>query len=487
MLNIKSYFDGSVGTPVNGRIEIPLLVNSSSAISRRSELCTYYSDSFFSHSATSFDHDLAIMSLCMTMPAFTVDNEGDGPVRSLFRAIGCDERMLISSKFDDNKNTDDTCAYIFGMKRIPDTDTFLLPVVIRSHRYGGEWVSNAHVVGEGCPDFSAGFKQASDGVYDALMRYIDAHSLDRSRLKIWVSGFSRGAAVANLLGGRLTLESGIGKDNIFVYTFAAPRCVYDRIAGFMQNIFNIVSELDIVPRIPLKVWGFVRYGIDLYLPCAARRGVDENSELLKKMQAQFSYIMDEIGASGTVNEPFTEQEIAIDLLMDYLDDILATPEKYEEGGYQSFIMEFLRCRTGGEKLGLKEFVLFLTDGNEEAAASIEGLFANWNGMPSFDKVRRISALPKYIINKGTPAGAILSTGFGILLRYAKKLTAQKVTGGDQDFYYDQLVSIFVDTYNNGRCSALMKQHWPETYLAWLRSGREDTLFRTDSYQLKNVK
>lgn len=73
-------------------------------------------------------------------------------------------------------------------------------------------------------------------------------------------------AVSNLLGARLSFESGISKDNIFVYTIASPLTVYDRRAGFTDNIFNIVSEMDVVPRLPLRYWGLRRYGTDLWLP-----------------------------------------------------------------------------------------------------------------------------------------------------------------------------------------------------------------------------
>ena len=78
-------------------------------------------------------------------------------------------------------------------------------------------------------------------------------------------------------------------------------------------------------------------------------------------------------------------------------------------------------------------------------------------------------------------------GMGILLRYAAKLTATKVTGGTQDYYYDQLVALLVDAYHNAESSAIMQQHWPEVYLAWLEAAPESELFRTDSYERISVK
>ena len=58
-----------------------------------------------------------------------------------------------------SKSCADSCGYIIAAKKLPD-DTFLIPVVIRSHCYGGEWVSNAHAVEEDTPDHAVGFKAA---------------------------------------------------------------------------------------------------------------------------------------------------------------------------------------------------------------------------------------------------------------------------------------------------------------------------------------
>lgn len=73
-----------------------------------------------------------------------------------------------------------------------------------------------------------GFKAAADGVYDAVTNYLDRRGFDRGRVKLWLCGYSRGGAVTNLLGARFTFESGIGKDNIFAYSFATPVTVFDR-------------------------------------------------------------------------------------------------------------------------------------------------------------------------------------------------------------------------------------------------------------------
>ncbi len=487
MNELKLYFDGTNGKPVSGEIPVSLLVSSGDRKSQIATLPFYYTDGFFDNSACSYNHKLAEMSLGMSMSAFTASVGGDKYIRALFNEIGCDDRSVQTEKFEKTDAVEDSCGYAFGAKKLYSGE-YLIAVTIRSHRYGGEWVSNVHVVDEDCPDYATGFKSAADSVYDALCEYISRRRLDKKHLKLWITGFSRGAAVANLLGARLSLEGSISKDDIFVYTFAAPLTVYDRAACFTDNIFNIVSELDLVPRVPLAAWGFVRYGTDLYLPCTTRRGAAEYEKLLEAMRVQFDLIAEQLGVEGIKYEPAAEQEIALDLLFDYLDDLLVSPEKYASGGYQGIIMDYMKSRFTGGEFEPKTFLSFLLDGNDELAEDLCELIDKWDVINALEKVQRIGRLPaKRRQGDKTPASELISMGLGIFLRYAAKLTATKVTHGEQDFYYEQLVNLLVDTYHRGACSALLMQHWPETYLAWLRSADEKTLFRTTSYRRKSVK
>lgn len=492
MTDMRFYFNGMNGTPVRTRVAVPFLVSGDR--DRVSEEKFYYSDSFFSGSAAAYDHALAQMSLGMTMSAFTLGDHSDEYIRKLLMRIGCDERSIETYRFDDQDATEDICSYAIASKRLAGSDKHLVIVVIRSHRYGGEWASNAHVVDEGCPDHAAGFKGAADCVFEALMSYIKRRSLPQDRLKLWVSGFSRGGAVSNILGALLNTRTHIGRGNIFVYTFAAPRCVYDRALVFADNIYNIVSEFDIVPRIPFYDWGLTRYGTDLFLPSVSRRGREAFEPLLDSMRREFSRLMQ---VHGLENEfcPYDEQELLLDLLTDYLDDLLDTPEKYRDSGYQSFFMEFLRCRVGGEKLELRQFLRFLLSGNDELADEFCELFEQWNELGGLEKAQRISLLDikftglltRHVLGERTPATELLSMGLAIFLRYAAKTTATKVTRGSQDQYYDGLVRLLVDMYHQGDCSPIMMQHWPEAYLAWLRSGDENAIYRTNPHKRRVLK
>lgn len=486
MTDLKFYFDGTNGTPVSGEIPVSVMISKEDAPADIGQLRFKYSDSFFLRSACSYNHELAIMSLGLTMSAFTYKKDGDRHTRDALHALGCDDRTIESFRFGDQQSCEDICGYIFGAKKLPD-DRFLIPVVIRSHRYGGEWVSNAHAVEDACPDFAVGFKKAADSVYDALMKYIDKRGFDLDRVRIWVCGYSRGGAVTNLLGARLTFESGIGKDNIFAYSFATPLTVYDRAAQFTDNIFNIISEIDVVPRMPLKYWGLTRYGTDMIVPCKARRGAAEYTRLLGQMQTQFRQIMQELGVEADY-VPLADQELALDLMFDYFDDLLDTPEKYRDDGYQKLAMDYMHSKMSGDVFELRSFLRFLLDGNEEMADELGELIDNWHNSSGREKLQRLGLMiSKRKPGDKTPATEIIFSLLGILFRYAAKFAATKVTGGAQDYFYEQLVILIVDTYQRGGESLILQQHWPEVYLAWLKAAPDTDLFRVGSYTRTSIK
>jgi hypothetical protein len=75
---------------------------------------------------------------------------------------------------------------------------------------------------------------------------------------IWITGHSRGAAIANLVGAHYEKETNFES---FTYTFAAPNTTTSITTDDYKTIFNIVNEDDIIPCLPLESWGFKKYGI----------------------------------------------------------------------------------------------------------------------------------------------------------------------------------------------------------------------------------
>lgn len=103
-----------------------------------------------------------------------------------------------------------------------------------------------------------GFDVASNRILDYLKTYMSKYGLDNSNTVFWITGHSRGAAIANLISAKL-IDDG---RTVFAYTFAAPNTTIATNTGDAkyQSIFNIVNEDDFVPCVPMTSWKFRRYG-----------------------------------------------------------------------------------------------------------------------------------------------------------------------------------------------------------------------------------
>lgn len=92
-------------------------------------------------------------------------------------------------------------------------------------------------------------------------------------LKILVTGHSRGAATANLVGktldgGNTLYNMDFNTNDVFVYTYATPNVTRssERNSSKYNNIFNIVNPEDFVTKVLPSDWGYGRYGITYVLP-----------------------------------------------------------------------------------------------------------------------------------------------------------------------------------------------------------------------------
>ena len=160
--------------------------------------------------------------------------------------------------------------------------------VIIAVRYtgDGEWPLNMDLMPSG--DYEA---QIAENFHLAAQDILDTQAALLDGLKdplFLVTGHSRGAAVANILGARLTDR--FGAESVYAYTFATPRTVRGDYPSY-DNIFNVINPCDMVPMLPLAAWGFERYGIDRVLP------VDTADEaLIQSARQAYEKRSDKIGS-----------------------------------------------------------------------------------------------------------------------------------------------------------------------------------------------
>ncbi len=237
-----------------------------------------YSDQLFSNPSTSYNHNLARVSLGMATSAFSAAdveyNEwlGVGDLSRCENIVDAYNKLGFKNAKYYNYDrplgeSEDKVAFSIAEKKttINGENCIILAVIVRGGGYGGEWASNFDI---GNGPYAKGFAEAADEVIYITETRLKSLSDDMT-VKIWTCGFSRGAAVSNLVAGELTRNSdnlGLEKENIYAYNFATPQGVDTTYAvnkdvhtGY-ENIINIVNPSDVVPSIPMSVWGYDRYG-----------------------------------------------------------------------------------------------------------------------------------------------------------------------------------------------------------------------------------
>ncbi len=178
-------------------------------------------------------------------------------------------------------DSDDRTEFYVGHKEVSNNSKSreIILLVVRGtgkDQFGGgrdiEWSSNFDVGDSSNPNYAAmtgyhpdwkkkenhkGFDVAANNVLKLFKDYVADHGLTDKKKIVLITGHSRGAGIANIVGAYL--ENDVNYRS-FTYTFAAPYTTTDDKAGDYRTIFNIVNKDDIVPFLPLEKWDFTKYG-----------------------------------------------------------------------------------------------------------------------------------------------------------------------------------------------------------------------------------
>ena len=247
-----------------------------------------YSDELFAQPATEYNHNLTKFAISAALAAFTGNTKatGDldigstlynvriGNIKELYDNIGIDDVTYYNYEV---ALTDSSHKVAFSIAKkeaiINGEKCIILFSIQRGGGYGAEWASNFCI---GASGDAEGFAGAADKVYDQIAATLNALSADERKcnVKIFLTGFSRGAAVTNLIAAKLDREIAqttglnITNEDIYAYTFATPQGTVNKNAhdNLYDNIFNIVNPGDVVPMVAMSDWEFTRYGRTLEFP-----------------------------------------------------------------------------------------------------------------------------------------------------------------------------------------------------------------------------
>ncbi len=398
-----------------------------------SKLSFTYSDEWFTKSAYNYNHGLARVSMALTQASFAAASSktdySDAWKNAKDLLNQCGFEKFMANNDAKTMPGGHTIGCVAASKPLVDNGgTYtLIALGIRGHNYGQEWASNFWVGAEGD---HKGFVDARDKTLAFLRQYITAQGIT-GRVKIWVTGFSRAAATANMLAAQLddglVISEGVSTTphDVYCYTFETPQGTVNpnAKAPIYRNIKNIMNPNDLVPLAGPSEWGFNRYGEDYYVPCRQKDAnyqtlADNMWKELSSMGWSRFYLIDDfhyLTLQGE-NKDITQIEY-FDLLFDAMFKSLAPSRQAYVDNLQADLMEMsaslLGFHTSQIMEGLKNFAANLVTGDLLKAAmnplNLAGVLEqslidafNRAGVINYDNAEQVNALVSNMVSLMLP-------------------------------------------------------------------------------------
>ena len=294
----------------------------------------YYTDAFFENTALKYDHRLALATLGLVAACgntyrsddlYWLEGEAgrEDHIAAAYRELGFANPVCVG--YQSSLNTPaDRAGCAFAQKTLVQQGrrTTIIVAMLRGVGYGAEWVSNLHL---GENSWHYGFVTAAEQFFADLQDYLacaKAAAGELGTIKLWLGGYSRGAAVANLAAARVRRElPQIAQEDTYVYTFAAPAALtaadlpelqadYDNnhtASGQLKadwagsNIFNLISSGDVVARVMPEEWGYHRNGNDRFLPATTYRNELDDLNIIESRMGGVPLRFDQLATREDVD------------------------------------------------------------------------------------------------------------------------------------------------------------------------------------------
>ena len=234
-----------------------------------------YNDGMLFDDARSLSTDIAKASIILADRAYA----GKDEIGTMLKSMGYE---CLDNSFSYGRTVDiysnDVVAYTIAYKDVTyqGQQYRLYCVPVRGTMKNSEWYSNFNI---GTTGDHEGFHKAASEVYAQLATELMDDGIDAEHSLVWLTGHSRGAAVANIVAGMLNKNTvQCTPRHIFAYTFACP-AIGKKADTSYTNIYNFNNPGDLITAMPLEEWGYKRNGQTIELP------MDHLDNLRQRFQA----------------------------------------------------------------------------------------------------------------------------------------------------------------------------------------------------------
>ena len=219
------------GEPVQMKLDIP------------------YESFSFAHASTSFNKNLALSALNFVSKAPYKEK-----ISEAYLSFGFED-VTYSPDYE-VEESETTLLYVLGHKNIDGYN--LINFTIAGYEYKKPWKENFNL---GKTGNHQGFNQMALKALSPLIAYLREHGGTNS--KVFINGYSRSAAIANILCTILLDNSIVSEANLYAYLFETPKGIEISNTKSYPSIFNIINSADLITYVSPTEYGHKRAGVDI--------------------------------------------------------------------------------------------------------------------------------------------------------------------------------------------------------------------------------
>lgn len=370
------------------------------------------------------------------------ENGNVDSTKDLYQELGIKDKKVIT--LDNNDNDVASCVAGNFLFLEGETKYQVFTITFRGTVENKEWISNLDVGANNatyitddnpCTDWKnknnhKGFDVTINRLSPLIDSYVNEFKDAEANQVMFVTGHSRGGALANIYGAMLEDRN---IKNV-TYTFASPRTYVPTEEKLYKHIFNVINLDDVITQIPTEEMGFRRYGMEKKFSKSQIEGKfsDVSSDITYKSVADMD------GLLSTLNEFLSSREDAYVMMDDY------DSEAFSRGNSLEDINRYLsEDKALVKEKGIENYIEFGEPYEKEGV-----YFVDWK----YSKAILFCMISDFLNLENVDLTAVLNllyTYIHLFPELANNVLSKLVTFGD----------IITDT------NTVKVPHYPETYLA----------------------